>query len=378
MQPHGELALLVLRTGPLERALHAPHYYLGTEHAPRAVTGRALRGHRLPQRGAHPLSRHLDQSQLGYRERLGARPVATQVGAQLLQHLVAIAARFHVDEVHDDDAADVAQPQLARHLPRRLDVGLQDRALGVLLARVAAGVHVDRGERLGRLDDQVAAGGELDARLEERPNLRLDVVLVEQRRFGLVQLHPRDQVGIDLLQVLDDFVVQHLGVDEQRVDLVGKQIADDAPGERCLALQQRRGAHRRRLALDLLPQPVQVIDLALAALLGQVLGDGADDPTARVLRDELRDEVAQLGTLITILDLARDADLGRERHVDQEAAGERNLRGDARSLGPDRLFDDLNELRFAALQLVADVGKATTGGAAATTPTPPAVAALPS
>src|SRR2546427_1186197 len=37
MQPHGELALLVLRTGPLERALHAAHYYLGTEHAPRAV-----------------------------------------------------------------------------------------------------------------------------------------------------------------------------------------------------------------------------------------------------------------------------------------------------------------------------------------------------
>src|SRR2546430_15168410 len=77
MQPHGELALLVLRTGPLERALHAPHYYLGTEHAPRAVTGRALRGHRLPQRGAPPLSRHLDQSQLGYRERLCARPVAS-------------------------------------------------------------------------------------------------------------------------------------------------------------------------------------------------------------------------------------------------------------------------------------------------------------
>src|SRR5207249_4096029 len=56
MQPHGELALLVLRAGPLERALHTPHHYLGTEHAPRAVTGRALRGHRLPQRGAHPLS----------------------------------------------------------------------------------------------------------------------------------------------------------------------------------------------------------------------------------------------------------------------------------------------------------------------------------
>src|SRR5439155_20299862 len=101
---------------------------------------------------------------------------------------------------------------------------------------------------------------------------------------------------------------------------------------------------------------------------------GADDPAARVLRDELRDQLAQLGALIPILDLARDADLGRERHVDQEAAGERNLRGDARSLGPDRLFDDLNELRFAALQLVADVGQAASGGAPPSTPAPTPVA----
>src|SRR5207253_1336327 len=150
-----------------------------------------------------------------------------------------------------------------------------------------------------------------------------------------------------------------------------KQIADDAPGERCLALQQRRGAYRPRLALDLLPEPVQVIDLALAALLGQVLGDGADDPPARILRDELRDEVAQLGALITILDLAGDANLGCERHVDQDAPGERDLRGDARSLGADRLFDDLNELRFAALQLVADVGQAASRGAPPSTPASP-------
>jgi len=55
------------------------------------------------------------------------------MGAQLLQHLVPIAARFHVDEIHDDDAPDVAQPQLPRHLARRLDIGLQDGALGSFL-----------------------------------------------------------------------------------------------------------------------------------------------------------------------------------------------------------------------------------------------------
>src|SRR2546426_6797724 len=101
----------------------------------------------------------------------------------------------------------MSQPQLPRDLASRLDVGLQDRALGILLARVAARVHVDRGQGLGRLNDQVATRRELHPRFEETPDLRLDVVLVEQRGLGLVQLHPFEQIGVDLFQVL-----HHLGV----------------------------------------------------------------------------------------------------------------------------------------------------------------------
>src|SRR5258708_6795933 len=60
----------------------------------------------------------------------------------------------HVDEVDDDDAADVAQAQLAHDLFHGLEIVLRDRVLearaGVLPARAdeAAGVHVDDGERL--------------------------------------------------------------------------------------------------------------------------------------------------------------------------------------------------------------------------------------
>ena len=42
---------------------------------------------------------------------------------------VAVARLRHVDEVDDDDAADVAQPQLADDLLGRLEVGLRDRVL---------------------------------------------------------------------------------------------------------------------------------------------------------------------------------------------------------------------------------------------------------
>jgi hypothetical protein len=40
---------------------------------------------------------------------------------------------LHVDEVDDDDAAEVAQPQLARDRDRRLEVGAEDRVLEIAM-----------------------------------------------------------------------------------------------------------------------------------------------------------------------------------------------------------------------------------------------------
>ncbi len=47
-------------------------------------------GLRLVERGPHPLAGHLDQAQVRDLERLGARAVAREVGAQLLEHLLAV------------------------------------------------------------------------------------------------------------------------------------------------------------------------------------------------------------------------------------------------------------------------------------------------
>ncbi len=180
--------------------------------------------------------------------------------------------------------------------------------------------------------------------------------IVEERRLGGVQLDPGQQLGVDLLQVLLDFVVQELGVDEEQVDVVRQQVADNAARQAGLALHQRRGTSRCGLALDLLPKAQEVIDLPLAARLGQVVGHGANDPTARVGGHELGDHVTQPAPQLARFDLPGDADFGGERHVDEEPAGERDLGGDPWSLGTDGFLDDLDELGLTALQLVGDVG----------------------
>src|SRR6185312_2776526 len=152
----------------------------------------------------HTLARHLDQTELADRIRLRARAVATEVGAQLLHDLVAVRLRLHVDEVADDDAAQIAKSSLTSDLASRLEVRPQNRLLRILLAGIAAGIDVDGDERFGLLDDQVTARGQVAAALEEIAQLLLDVRMIEERNLLLIQLDAVGQLRRDALQILGD------------------------------------------------------------------------------------------------------------------------------------------------------------------------------
>src|SRR6185437_8053749 len=116
VQANGELALPVLVTRALEGALEPPRDDLGREDPPAGRAGGAVGRHRVPERRPYALPGHLHQAKLGDGQRLGARPVAAEVRAQLLEDLVAVGARLHVDEVAHDDTADVPETNLAGDL----------------------------------------------------------------------------------------------------------------------------------------------------------------------------------------------------------------------------------------------------------------------
>ena len=60
-----------------------------------------------------------------------AGAIAAQRLGQPAQHQVTVGFEHHVDEVDDDDAADVAQPELTHDLLGRLQVVLGDGLLEV-------------------------------------------------------------------------------------------------------------------------------------------------------------------------------------------------------------------------------------------------------
>lgn len=259
-------------------------------------------------------------------------------------HRVAVAALLHVDVVHDHEAADVAEPDLARDLGGRLHVDLED---GVLLvagaALVGAGVDVDGDEGLGLVDHDLAAGGQRDAALEGLLDLALDVVALEDRDGVLVIDDLALGAAGDLADVFLRALEVVLVVDEHAVDVLGEEVADGALDDVGLLVEAGGGAVGLHLALDLLPlgeEEVQVADEVTGLL---ALAGGADDDAHALGNGELVDEGLEALALGRVLDLAGDAAAVGERREDEVAAGEGEVRRGARALGADGALGDLDD-----------------------------------
>jgi len=88
--------------------------------------------------------------------------------------------------------------QLPRDFLGRLEIGLERGVLDVVFARRAAGVDIDRDQRLGLVDDDVAAGAQLHGRREHRIELALDAHPGEQRLASRYCLTARTFEGISI------------------------------------------------------------------------------------------------------------------------------------------------------------------------------------
>jgi hypothetical protein len=137
---------------------------------------------------AGALARHLDEAQRREAVDGHAGAVGCERLLELREHGVAVRIVIHVDEVDDDDPAEIAQAQLPRDDLRGLEVRLEDRVVEAAARDEAAGVHVDGRQRLGLVDDEIAAALQRDAAREGALDLVLDAVEVEQRAIAGVVL----------------------------------------------------------------------------------------------------------------------------------------------------------------------------------------------
>src|SRR5829696_3650037 len=324
------------------------------DHHAAAVAGRAGLGEAIEQAARDALAGHLDQAEGGDLHHLALGLVPDQGGPEAVDHGLLVALEQHVDEVDDDDAADVAQAELADDLVGRLEVVGDHRLLEVGLADELAGVDVDDGHGLGAVDHDRAAGGQPDLALQGLVDLLDDPVVLEHRQLALVLAELGQQVGRDLGQVLLDPLVEVVAVDHQ-LDEVGREdVADDPHDQLGLGVDDGRGGGLLGLALDRLPAGLEAGQVGPEVVGAGALGGGADDQ-AEALGPDLLEDVAQARPL-GLGQAAGDAEgvvLGLQ---DQVAAGQGDLGGQARPLGPDRVLGDLDEHGLAGLEDLLDSG----------------------
>ena len=109
--------------------------------------------------------------------------------------------------------------------------------------------------------------------------------------------------------------------------------------------------------LDVGPEVEQEAEVAAELFFAGAFGCGADDEAAGGVALFAEENFLQAAAFAVGLDLARDAGVVDGGHEDQEAAGERDVRGDARALLGDGLLGDLDENLLAGLEQVADGGQ---------------------
>ncbi len=208
---------------------------------------------------------------------LNASAIEAKRILQAAFHRPIVALLLHVDEIDDDEARKIAQLELAGNLVGGFEVGVECRLLDRELARGFTGVDVDGDQRLGLVDDQVAAGLEGHVRVEHGVELALDAVLGEQR-LGIL-MHD-DVLGMARHEHAHEVLGILVGVlagDDDLFHVLVVKVADGALDQVAFLVDEAR---RRALEGEIahaLPQAQQVFEVAPDLLLGAGGASRADD-----------------------------------------------------------------------------------------------------
>ena len=325
-------------------------------HQPRPVTMRAGAGGRFEYPGAQPLTAHFHQAKARNPPDLNARAVVLERVLHRLFDFADVRSVFHVDEVDDNQAGHVAQAQLTGDFARRFEIGRQRGRLDPEFLGRPARVDVDRHQRFGRVDHEIAAAAQLDHGIVHRGQLIFGAIALEQRdRVGIL-LYP---LGVTRHQQLHEILggaIARFAFDHDLFDFAIIDVADGALDQIAVRMDQRGRACNQRVFADFVPQPGEVVEVALDLGLGALQPGGAHDAAHRLGQRHFRDDRLEPLAIGRRIDLAADpaamAGIGHQHAI---AAGEAEISGQRGALVAAFFLDHLDQQHLAALDHVLDL-----------------------
>lgn len=199
--------------------------------------GAVFVGHDVEGR-AHTVAGNLHEAELAERQYVVPGPVALHQLFHAFVEFLPVLGIVHVDVVDDDDAAHIAQPQLAGYLFGGGHVYLEGGVflVGIGFGAVAA-VDVDDVESLGVFDDEVGSVAERDGLTERRFDLLRDGKVVEDGNIVGVEFDDVFALGSNDIYIVVD-VLESLGVVD--VDIFKRGVENIAPAGLRHGLSLRR------------------------------------------------------------------------------------------------------------------------------------------
>ena len=313
------------------------------------------------QRWTQTLTGHFQQAEARDAANLDARTIGFQALAHAIFHGALVLWRGHVDEVDDDQAADITQAQLPGNFFSRFEVGIECGFLDVAAAGGARRVDVDGHQGFGRVDDDGAAGRQLDNALEGGFDLAFDLETIEQRHAVFVELDLAGVLRHHLIDEAQGFFLGFDAIDQHFTDILAQIVTDSADDHVGFLIDQERRLLLLGGFLDGFPQLGKVIQVPLHFFAGATQAGGTYDQ-AHVGGDvEAVQRFAQFVALFAF-DAAGDAAGARVvRHQHQITTSQTDKGGQGCALVATLFFLDLNDDFLAFFEHVFNVD-ATFGG----------------
>ena len=254
----------------------------------------------LAERGAQPLAGHLEKPEAGDAAQLDPCPVHIQRIAHAVLDGPLVACGHHVDEVDDDESADVPQAQLPGNFVGGFEVGLQGGLLDIPTFGSAGRVDVDRHHGFGRVDHDGAARGEPDLPLEGGFDLAFYLVTIEHRDRVFVATNPVLVLGHDVGDEVERVLVSIFRVDQHLVDVVAQVVADSPDDDVALLQEQGRGLLLLAGLGNGVPELQQVVQVPLQFLCAAADARSPDNHAHTVGNLQSAHGIAQLTALVAL------------------------------------------------------------------------------
>ena len=299
--------------------------------------------------GAKPLPAHFQQPEGGNAAHLDARPILAQRILHGALHPAVVGIIFHVDEIDHHKTRHVAQAKLPRQLFSGFNVGFKRGFLDIIFAGRAAGIHVHRNQRFGWVNHNIPARAKLHDRVHHCSQLALHPGTVKQRHRIGIELHLARMARHQSFHEGAGLLVAGFAIHIDFIDIAGINVADGAFDEVAVLINQRRRARVQRGVANLVPQPRQIIEIALDFGSCALKPRGADNGAHGRGQRQIFHDCLQPLAIGSIGNLPADAAaLCGVWHQHRIAAGQRNIGGERRALVAALFLHNLHQHHLAA------------------------------